>query len=122
MVLSSLKSNPTFPNLQYRLSASPDKVKAGQPVTLSWDTKAVNALIIEPDIGTVGPYGERVINPVESTTYTISGTGSDGVAIHQSVFVEVEEQSGPWVQLSAQPAVIEPGQSILLHLDINQCG
>jgi len=102
------------PEPSISISAAPDKVKAGQPVTLSWNTNAVEALTIEPDIGNVDAYGELVINPVESTTYTISGVGTDGIVISQSVFIEVEAQSGPWVQLSAQPEVIEPGQSVLL--------
>jgi RHS repeat-associated protein len=102
------------PEPSISISAAPDKIKAGQPVTLSWNSNAMDALTIEPGIGNVDPYGELVIHPVESTTYTISGVGTDGKVIRQSVFVDVEAQSGPWVRLTAQPAVIEPGQGVLL--------
>jgi peptidoglycan-associated lipoprotein len=62
------------------LNASPASVKSGDTVTLSWTSTDATDLDIEPGIGKVAPQGSTPANPAESTTYTITATGSGGSA------------------------------------------
>jgi peptidoglycan-associated lipoprotein len=59
------------------LSASPDTVEKGQPVTLSWQT--TNATDVSIDgIGAVQASGSQQVTPADSATYTLTAKGPGG--------------------------------------------
>jgi peptidoglycan-associated lipoprotein len=59
------------------LSASPDTVEKGQPITLSWQTTNATDVSIE-GIGAVQTSGSQQVTPSDSTTYTLTAKGPGG--------------------------------------------
>jgi len=70
-------------------TAQPEKVQAGQPVTLVWAAENPNGLSITPDIGRVSARGARQVNPLTTTTYTLTVGGPNNTSVTQSVSVTV---------------------------------
>jgi len=70
-------------------TAQPEKVQAGQPVNLVWATENPNGLSITPDIGRVSARGARQVNPLTTTTYTLTVGGPNNASVTQSVTVTV---------------------------------
>jgi peptidoglycan-associated lipoprotein len=62
------------------LTVSQATVKFGQSLTLSWEAKNADALIIDEGIGNVPLSGSREVRPKTSVTYTATATGSGGSA------------------------------------------
>lgn len=59
------------------LTASPNTVDKGQPVTLTWET--TNATDVSIDgIGAVQPSGSQQVTPADSTTYHLVAKGAGG--------------------------------------------
>jgi len=69
--------------------AEPDSVAAGQTVTLTWATENPNSVTITPAPGRVAARGTRVVNPVSTTTYTLTVAGPNNASLTQSVTVKV---------------------------------
>lgn len=59
------------------LSASPNTVSAGQPITLTWQTSNATDVSIDT-LGTVETNGSRQVTPVDSTTYHLVAKGEGG--------------------------------------------
>jgi hypothetical protein len=71
----------------------------------------VSTCVIEPDIGEVALTGSKLVAPIQTTTYTITATGTEGTAT-DSVTVYVYDPSAPiTVSAAADPANIQPDQS-----------
>jgi hypothetical protein len=68
---------------------APDAVAAGQPVTLTWATENPNSVSITPAPGRVAARGTRVVNPVSTTTYTLTVAGPNNSSLTQSVTIQV---------------------------------
>ena len=62
------------------LNASPNMVKSGDTVTLTWTSTDATDTDIEPGVGKVALQGSTPVNPTDSTTYTITATGPGGSA------------------------------------------
>jgi hypothetical protein len=60
------------------LSASPASITAGQSATLSWSTANATSVSISPQVGTVATSGSVVVTPAQTTTYTLTASGSGG--------------------------------------------
>jgi peptidoglycan-associated lipoprotein len=59
------------------LTANPNTVEKGQPVTLTWET--TNATDVSIDgIGAVQPSGSQQVTPADSTTYHLVAKGAGG--------------------------------------------
>jgi hypothetical protein len=69
-------------------TATPERVPAGEPVTLRWAAINAYTLVIDPAVGTVATRGTETITPTAATTYTLTVTGFGG-ATSQAVAVEV---------------------------------
>lgn len=63
------------------LSAEPTDINAGEIVTLTWTTTHADSASIEPDIGPVDLNGTLPVTPMQTTTYTLTATGSGGTKI-----------------------------------------
>jgi hypothetical protein len=72
-----------------RFTAQPETVQSGQPATLVWATENPNGITISPDIGRVAARGTRLVNPVATTTYTLTVAGPNSSSLTQSVTVKV---------------------------------
>lgn len=81
------------------LSATPDIVNAGQPVTLSWNTTNATTVTIS-GLGTVAASGSKEVTPADSTTYNAVAKGPGG-----------ERDASARVTVSRPVAQAEPGIS-----------
>ncbi|MFA6514738.1 MAG: hypothetical protein WCT42_00530 [Candidatus Paceibacterota bacterium] len=73
-------------------TASPDFIKQGGYSTLVWSTSNCVSTSISPSIGPVVPVigGSLKVKPIQTTTYTLTATGSNGVVKRQTVTVVVD--------------------------------
>src|SRR5712664_804922 len=58
------------------LQASPTTVNKGESATLSWNSTDATQLSIAPDVGAVTAQGSTKVAPSDTTTYTITSTGT----------------------------------------------
>jgi len=70
----------TAPQPTVSISASPSSAKAGDTVTLNWQSTDATDADIEPGVGKVSVTGSTPVQPQTSTTYTITVTGTGGSA------------------------------------------
>jgi len=66
------------------ISAYPNQVERGQPVTLTWRSEHAENLSISPAPGNVGASGSTQVYPTESTNYRIYTRAEGGVAFDQA--------------------------------------
>jgi peptidoglycan-associated lipoprotein len=93
------------------LTVSPATVKSGQSLTLSWEAKNADALIIDGDIGNVPLIGSREVTPKASMTYTATATGPGGTASASAKITVIDEGKGVEIPTNVAPAA-ETGVSI----------
>jgi len=91
-------------------TASPDVIKKGQSVTLTWQVN--NASIIEIEgIGMIEASGSKKVKPTENTTYTLTAIGDGGTRI-SSVDIELVSGPVPVILFSANPDAVQKGQPV----------
>lgn len=81
---------------QCTLSVSPNKIKTGESVSLSWTSANVMAGSIDHSVGSTTPVSSGVISnifPPDDTTYTATFTGPNGTTTC-SAFVDVDLGGG----------------------------
>lgn len=71
------------------ISASPSFIFSGQSSTLAWASSNAFHVSIDNGIGDVAPEGNLTVNPLQTTTYTITATGPGGTE-RRSATVTVE--------------------------------
>ena len=107
-----------YPLLSVDISAASETVylsgEGSATTTLSWTSRGLDSVTIDPDIGAVESGGSLSIAPQQTTTYTITGT--KGVtSVSDSVTVSVIYYYAlPTVSLSATPETIVRGESAAL--------
>ncbi len=81
------------------LQANPAFVSAGGSSTLTWTSTNATQLSISPGVGSVAPQGATIVQPANSTTYTITASGPGGstsastaVTVNGSLVVSVTVQ------------------------------
>ncbi len=72
-----------------KFTATPQSIKPGQPVTLSWATENPVGVNIDPAIGKVRPRGAKTLSPSATTTYTLTVKGPKDQVVTQTVTVTV---------------------------------
>jgi serine/threonine protein kinase len=70
-------------------TATPQRVKPGEKVTLAWNVADARVVDMYPQMGTVPASGQRVVAPVRTTEYTIMARPESGPVVQQTVRVEV---------------------------------
>ncbi len=63
------------------ISAAPETIHVGQTSTLTWNSTNADSATIDQGIGSVAVSGSTVVSPAETTTYTITVTGTQGSAV-----------------------------------------
>lgn len=96
------------------LSSQPASITLGQSSTISWNSQNATSLDLEPGIGAVSAQGSVTVIPQQTTTYTLSATGSGGT-IKATVTVTVSSTQTAGIQLS-------PGDSIQTAVNNNPTG
>ncbi|HUP61810.1 MAG TPA: hypothetical protein VNA69_15485 [Thermoanaerobaculia bacterium] len=69
-------------------TARPATIRPGQAVELRWVTAYANSVTIAPGVGSLPPKGTVSVHPSETTTYTLTATGSDMASAYCSVTVK----------------------------------
>jgi hypothetical protein len=112
--------------------ASPTIIDEGDNSTLTWGVYGAVSVTIAPDVGSVGLTGNFVVNPSETTTYTLTATNTAGsstasvkvtvnTAMQKAIDVVIEEilpeipeiQSGEPYWCVKLEAALPPGAIIL---------
>ena len=93
------------------ITTDPSEIIAGESATISWASNNADIITISPDIGDVGPNGSITVEPLETTTYTITASGPGGSASGDAT---VTVYQVPTVTISADPYEIISGQSTTL--------
>jgi len=75
-------------------TAAPVSIVAGAPVTLSWTVLNAASVTIDNGIGTVAAQSSRTVNPLVTTTYTLTATGEGG-PVQSSLTVQVLDLRAP---------------------------
>ena len=109
-----------YPLVSVDISADPTTVWLGgegwPTTTLSWTSRGVDSVTINPEIGSVDANGSQTVSPQQTTTYTITGTKNGGATVTAGVTVTVIDPSvTPTVTISAAPETIVYGESSTLN-------
>jgi Di-haem oxidoreductase, putative peroxidase len=110
---------PLPPDPDANLTASAAAVAPGGPVTLSWSTRGADQVALDPGIGPVSFSGSMVVNPLSTTTFTLTASNRAG-PVMKSVLVKVAlpppppTPAPPTATLTAAPTSIAPGASATL--------
>ena len=100
------------PPPEVSLYAEPSEIEEGESAILSWTSEYAETLSIQPGIGTVEQNGSVTVSPIQTTTYTITATGSGGDASSQATVVVRPPK--PTISFAAAPSEIENGESATL--------
>jgi|GEM_PF-3072145 len=87
-------------------SAFPSTITPGQSSQLTWSTSGASSVSIDNGLGAQPLSGSTNISPTQSTTYTLTATGTGGTTTRQ---VTVAVGSTPTVTLTATPTTINVG-------------
>lgn len=111
LLISGLLSACAPPTAKIKVSRN--DIKAGDPVTVSWETK--NGKQIELNGQQVEKIGAKTFTPNDTTNYEIVAKKGKKVARDRaSVKVEIIKPPAPTAMLSAEPDSIERGQNTKL--------
>ncbi|HKX26603.1 MAG TPA: OmpA family protein [Blastocatellia bacterium] len=111
LLTSGLFSGCAPPTAKLKVSRS--EIKAGEPVTVSWETK--NAKNIELNGQSVEKIGAKTFTPNDTTSYTIlARKGKKSAKDTASVKVEIIKPAAPTVSISSTPDAIERGNNTRL--------
>jgi hypothetical protein len=102
-------SNPAI----VRFEANPTNITQGESSTLSWATTGATRVSISGGVGDNLPVnGSRVVNPTQTTTYTLTAFAADGSTVTSPVTVTVSPVGTPRILVfSLNPTTINPGGS-----------
>lgn len=96
------------------LSAQPTTISSGQSAILTWSSQNGTTVDLQPGIGQVQAKGSMKISPQQTTTYTLTVTGSGGTS-KASATVKVGGATTAGVQLS-------PGDDLQAAVNSNPTG
>jgi hypothetical protein len=122
----SPQSNSLTPDI-ISFQATPDTVKAGSNVTLSWQVTNAMTVTIDQGLGTVLSKGTRTVTPKSSVTYTLTASnnsGSSTTRVHVNVSGTVPESTPASFNLpevvvfSVEPANIVAEQEATLTWEV----
>jgi peptidoglycan-associated lipoprotein len=85
-------------------AVEPSSITPGQSANLRWSTSNANDVSINTGIGTVAATGTRTVNPVNTTTYTLTANGPNGSTSATATLTVAAPPPPP-----APPVVRSPG-------------
>ena len=97
-------------------SASEAAILAGDRSTLSWQVSGATTIDIQPDVGNVLASASTIVEPTQTTTYTLSASNAGGT-VSETVTVTVYPQV-EIVAFSVSPNQILEGQSAELTWNV----
>jgi hypothetical protein len=107
--------------------ASPVSIDAGEVATLSWSVAGAQSVEIDHGIGAVALSGNRPVEPVQTTVYTLTATSGSGKTTTATARVSVRTAgpaattASPTIQImhfEANPQTILPGDMTTLSWSV----
>lgn len=107
--------------------ASPVSIDAGEVATLSWSVAGAQSVEIDHGIGAVALSGNRPVEPVQTTVYTLTATSGSGKTTTATARVSVRTAgpaattASPIIQImhfEANPQTILPGDMATLSWSV----
>ena len=92
------------------ISVIPDTISIGEQAELKWLSRDASIVTIEPDIGNVDSTGIIMVEPTNSTTYTIKAIGSGGSSIYSANLTVIKELPKPIIEMNIVPDSIKEGE------------
>ena len=92
--------------------SNPSTVNSGATSTLLWNVTGATSVTLDQGIGQVDVAGTRVIQPAQSTVYTISATNSAGTVIKTSAIIFVSTPTQPPQTTGSYPAITFTASSL----------
>ena len=97
-----------------RFTAVPDRIKAGDPSTLTWTVDNATDVEISSGVGKVDPRsGTTSVRPTTTTTYTLTARNAT-TSISESVTVVVDRPEARILKFTATPVTIRAGEASTL--------
>ncbi|MBA3974084.1 MAG: hypothetical protein C0504_07700 [Candidatus Solibacter sp.] len=93
-----------------KFTATPSRVKPGEPVTLTWQAQNADSVEISGIGGVNASSGSVQVTPAVTTTYTITARNKAG-EVKDTVQVIVDQPTARVVRFTAAPSTIRAGQS-----------
>jgi hypothetical protein len=104
-------SHAAPPALQVQaFEASPNPVRPGQRVTLSWSVPGATEVTISPSIGTVPAQGSRAISARADAQFTLTAKSADGQTVSRTLNVLVDSGGAGSSPPAQQTRAIAPAQ------------
>jgi PKD repeat protein len=97
-------------------SATPSNIAAGQGSSLVWNTTNATSVSIDNGVGSQPVSGSVTVNPLTTTTYTLTANGPGGTLTSQAT---VSVSNRPSITFVATPASIVRGSSSTLTWLVN---
>ena len=91
-------------------SADRETLDEGETATLTWSSSNVDTCTIDQGVGDVSPAGSVVVDPAQTTTYTITASGPGGTIKNKVTLTCL----APTASIQADPATIIEGQTTTL--------
>lgn len=97
--------------------AQPAFIQSGASSTLSWSVSGADTVSISPGIGDVSGVPNVVVNPTETTTYTLSATNEIGTTTRTAVVTIFTSGNAAithpriWVTPASLPALVQRAQA-----------
>jgi len=98
------------PLLVQAFEATPNPIRPGQRVTLSWSVPGATQVTITPALGTVPAQGSRVISPRGDVQFTLTAKGASGQTASRTLDVLVDSGSTKREAPPSQPSQPPPSQ------------
>jgi hypothetical protein len=96
---------------------TPTNITAGEAATINFQTENATSVSVTPNVGPVGTSGSFVVNPTETTTYTLTASGPNNATSTCSVTVTVQPPNTGLprvIRFTAAPRTITAGQTASL--------
>jgi cysteine-rich repeat protein len=104
--------------------ANPDSIDEGDSATLSWVVRFASNVVIRDDNGaeviqTTNAADQITVSPLESTEYTLTANGADGLLDRASVQIAVDNAAVAEVRsFTASPSTVNIGEVSTLTWDV----
>jgi len=100
---------PLIPPEITEFAASPSTIASGQQATLRWSVRgSLDAVTIQPELGSVEPGGSSIVTPRKSTDYILIARGPAGT-VSKHAEVQVSQEQFSIAYFTATPQKVKRG-------------
>jgi len=112
-IVVQVKPQAPIPPAQMRLTTSSERIKKGDPVTLSWSVEGATKVEFS-ERGDVKSEDSFEDHPQQDHTYTLTAYNAANMTTTKSIKVKVEDAPLPQPELQVSSTYVHQGQSVVL--------